>query len=159
MVRRTPLEMAAENGVLEMVKLLIQHGADVNAEPSIAMGGTALQLATISGSCNLAAELLQRGALLYMPPLIIGGRWPIEGAAEHGRLDMIQFLWTANEEPLFFHDGENGFQPRNFKKAMRLAGGNGHFACRDFIAELANLPLTATDVPPVVSPLYADWLG
>ncbi|KAI0911625.1 hypothetical protein F4823DRAFT_584960 [Ustulina deusta] len=74
MVRRTPLEMAAENGDLEMVKLLIQHGADVNAEPSIAMGGTALQLAAISGNCNLAAELLQRGALLHMPPPTIGGR-------------------------------------------------------------------------------------
>ncbi|KAI1428309.1 ankyrin [Xylaria sp. FL1777] len=157
MVRRTPLQMAAEKGDIEMAKLLIQYGAEVNAEPSIAMGGTALQLAAISGNCDLAAELLQYGALLHMPPAEIGGRWPIEGAAEHGRLDMIQFLWTANEQTIFFHNGENGFQPRNFKKAMRLAGENGHFGCRDFIADLAGLPVTATDVPPVVSPMYVDW--
>ena len=92
MVRRTPLQQAAEKGDLKMAKLLIEHGADVNAEPCIAMGGTALQLAAISGNCELAAELLQHGALLHMPPPKIGGRWPIEGAAEHGRLDMIQFL-------------------------------------------------------------------
>ncbi|KAK5632911.1 hypothetical protein RRF57_008625 [Xylaria bambusicola] len=91
MVRRTPLQQAAEKGDLEMARLLIAHGADVNAAPCIALGGTALQLAAISGNCELAAELLQHGALL-MPPPKIGGRWPIEGAAEHSRIEMIQFL-------------------------------------------------------------------
>ncbi|TGJ87998.1 hypothetical protein E0Z10_g758 [Xylaria hypoxylon] len=157
MVRRTPLQMAAERGDLEMTKLLIRHGADVNAEPHIAMGGIALQFAAISGNCDLAAELLQHGALLHKPPPKIGGRWPIEGAAENGRLDMVQFLWTANQETLFIHDGENGFQERNFKKAMRLAVENRKFACRDLIAELTGLPIDSTDLPPVVSPMYVDW--
>jgi ankyrin repeat protein len=157
LVRRTPLQKAAEEGDLEMVQLLLSHKADVSAEPCIALGGTALQFAAISGNCNIAAELLSHGALLHMPPSSIGGRWPIEGAAEHGRVDMIQFLWTANEETLFLYDGDTGFQEKNFKKAMRLAGENGHIGCRDLIAELANLPITATDVPPVVSPMYISW--
>ncbi|KAI3325678.1 ankyrin [Xylariaceae sp. AK1471] len=157
MIRRTPLQKAAEEGDIEIVRLLLQHGANVNAKPYIAMGGTAVQFAAISGNCELAAELLDHGALLHSPPSKIGGRWPIEGAAEHGRFDMIQFLWKANEETLYCGDGENGFQERNFKKAMRLARENNHLGCNHLIAELANLPITATDVPPVVSPIYIDW--
>ncbi|KAI1753212.1 ankyrin [Xylaria castorea] len=157
LVRRTPLQKAAEKGDLSMVRLLLQYGADVNAKPGIAMGGTALQFAAISGNCEVACELLSHGAFLYTPPPKIGGRWPIEGAAEHGRIDMIQFLWNANAGTLFLGYEENGFRERNFKKAMRLARDSDHYACVELIAQLTNLPVTATDVPPVVSPMYIDW--
>ncbi|KAH8158859.1 hypothetical protein CIB48_g9390 [Xylaria polymorpha] len=157
LVRRTPLQKAAEQGDLEMVRLLLHHGADVNAKPAIAMGGTALQFAAISGNCVVACELLSQGALLYTPPPKIGGRWPIEGAAEHGRIEMIQFLWNAKEGTLFTGFGDNGFREKNFKKAMRLARENHHYVCVELIAQLANLPVTATDVPPVISPMYIDW--
>ncbi|KAI0865890.1 ankyrin [Xylaria cubensis] len=157
LVRRTPLQKAAEIGDLSMVRLLLRYGADVNARPAIAMGGTALQFAAMSGNCEIAHELLNQGALLYTTPPKIGGRWPIEGAAEHGRIEMIQFLWNAKEGTLFLGFGENGFREGNFKKAMRLARDNHHYECVELIAQLANLPVTATDVPPVVSPMYIDW--
>ncbi|TRX96114.1 hypothetical protein FHL15_002838 [Xylaria flabelliformis] len=157
LVRRTPLQKAAEKGDLSMVRLLLQYGADVNAKPAIAMGGTALQFAAISGNCEVVCELLSRGALLCTSPPKIGGRWPIEGAAEHGRIEMIQFLWKAKEETLLLGYGDNGFQKKNFIKAMRLARDNQHYECVELIAQLANLPVTATDVPPVVSPMYIDW--
>ncbi|KAI1291420.1 hypothetical protein F5Y03DRAFT_400705 [Xylaria venustula] len=157
-VIRTPLQKAAEMGSLEMVQLLIlEHKANVNAEPSVSRGGTAFQLAAISGDCIVAAELLEHGALLHQPPSKIAGRWPIEGAAEHGRLDMIQFLWTAHQNTFCMTQGENGFQDKNFRKAMRLAATNGHFGCRDFIAELAGLPITATDLPPEPQPMHIPW--
>ncbi|KAI1326923.1 hypothetical protein F5Y16DRAFT_216359 [Xylariaceae sp. FL0255] len=156
-VRRTPLQMAAETGDMTTALYLLERGADLNEKPAVSFGGTALQLAAISGNCNLAAELLQRGALLHMPPSKIGGRWPIEGAAEHGRLDMIQFLWRANQETIYIHSGENGFQEQNFRKAIRLATENGHDGCRDLIAELAGLKPTDTNLPPIVSPMYIDW--
>ncbi|KAI0435918.1 ankyrin [Xylaria telfairii] len=158
LVRRTPLQKAAEEGDLEMVRLLLQYGAEVNAKPAIALGGTALQLAAISGNCELACELLSRGASLYMPPPKIGGRWPIEGAAEHGRLEMIQFLWNAKEGTIFLSYDDNGFREKNFKKAMRLARGNNYYLCVELIAQLAKLPVTATDLPPPESPpIYVDW--
>ncbi|KAI1169192.1 hypothetical protein F5B18DRAFT_594388 [Nemania serpens] len=156
-VIRTPLQKAAETGNLEIVRLLIiEHGADVNAEPSVSRGGTAIQLAAISGDCIVAAELLKHGALLYKPPSKIAGRWPIEGAAEHGRLDMIQFLWTVHQNTYTIED-DNGFQDKNIRKAMRLAATNKHFGCRDLIAELAGLPVTATDLPPEPSPMHIPW--
>ncbi|XXG96045.1 hypothetical protein Hte_002322 [Hypoxylon texense] len=139
-VKRTPLQQAAEVGSLEIVKLLlIKHGVDVNAAPSARSGGTALQFAAISGNCNIAAELLAHGACLYAPPSKVNGRWPIEGAAEHGRLDMIKCLWMAQENTTFPSNIETGFEEVYCQRAMKLAEQNGHVACRDFIAELAGL--------------------
>ncbi|KAI0405171.1 ankyrin [Xylaria palmicola] len=157
LVRRTPLQKAAEKGDLGMVRLLLQHGAEVNAKPAKALGGTALQLAAISGNCDVACELLEYGASLYTSPPRIGGRWPIEGAAEWGRFEMIQFLWKANQETYCASFDDNGFRKKNFEKAMRLARAGGYRACVKLIADLASLPVTATDVPPVVSPMYVDW--
>lgn len=138
-VKRTPLQQAAEVGSLEIVKLLLRHDVDVNAAPSARSGGTALQFAAISGNCNIAAELLSRGALLYAPPSKVNGRWPIEGAAEHGRLTMIEYLWMAKENTSFPDNVETGFEEVHCRRAMELAERNGHIACRDFIAEIWGL--------------------
>ncbi|TRX90836.1 hypothetical protein FHL15_008240 [Xylaria flabelliformis] len=150
-VRRTPLQMAAEIGNMEIINLLLDHGADINADPAFGYGGTALQLAAISGDCHVAAKLLRRGALLHKSPSKVGGRWPIEGAAEHGRHEMIQFLWKANSEIMTLRDGDKGFEEQHFRKAMRLAAENGHNSCRDLIAKLSGLDPTATDLPPEVA--------
>ncbi|KAI8632904.1 hypothetical protein F5Y19DRAFT_491532 [Xylariaceae sp. FL1651] len=158
-IKRSPLQKAAEIGSLEIIQLLLDHGANINSPPAFSHGGTALQLAAMTGNCYLVAELLSHGARLHMAPSKIHGRWPIEGAAEHGRLDMIQFLWSANSKSVstYSHESETGFQEKHLRKAMRLATENGHLACRDLIAELSGLPVTATDVPAVVSPMYIDW--
>lgn len=55
---------------------------------------------------------------------------PIEGAAEHGRLDMIKFLFDYN---LF------GFPEKQCRRAIELAEHNGHLACRNLIRELMSL--------------------
>ncbi|KAK8026146.1 hypothetical protein PG990_003969 [Apiospora arundinis] len=94
-IERTPLQKAAELGCLEIVKQLLSRGADVNAAPAYRRGGTALQLAAISGNCNIACVLFEHGADLHQPPSILG-RWPLEGAAEHGRLEMIEYLWRVS---------------------------------------------------------------
>jgi ankyrin repeat protein len=121
---RTPLQEAAESGCLEVVQLLLQEGADVNALPARRGGGTALQLAAISGNCNIAAELLKRYADPLMPPSAVRGRWPLEGAAEHGRLDMIELLLRLN---VYGVDQCN--------RAAKFAGDNGHFGCQDLLLE------------------------
>jgi ankyrin repeat protein len=69
-----------------LAKLLINHGADVNAWPSVVEGRTA-----------------------------------IEGAAEHGRLDMVQLLLNAGAK------GDVG-RGKGFTKAIELANKEGHFA-------------------------------
>ncbi|KAI0192048.1 ankyrin repeat-containing domain protein, partial [Xylaria flabelliformis] len=156
-VRRTPLQEAAGIGNMEIIDLLLDHGADINADPAFGYGGTALQLAAIFGDCHIAAELLRRGALLHKFPSKVGGRWPIEGAAEHGRFEMIQFLWKANSEIIILQDGDNGFEEQHLRKAMKLAAEHRHYDCRDLIAELSGLDPTATDLPPKAGPIHIDW--
>lgn len=66
---------------------------------------------------------------------------PLEGAAEHGRFDMIELLWNAPGDPI----GDEQIQ-----RAIRLAEYNGHFGCKEKIEELvamrsaSNSPLLAT---------------
>lgn len=127
-VRQTPLQKAAEVNNLEIVRLLLDNNADVNAATAIFDGATALQFAAIHGNLEMATVLMNNGARLDVcPPQGPRGRWPLEGAAENGRLDMIQFLWSANGGP---------FDDKQCQNAMRLAVRNGHIGCRDMIGEL-----------------------
>lgn len=136
-ILRTPLQKACEVGSLEIVKLLLDRGAYPNSKPARCQGATALQLAALSGNCNIAAELLDRGADLHQPPLKAGGRWPLEGAAEYGRLEMIEFLWRASIK---------GFEDRICKFAIKVAERRGHLACRDFIKDLMENGLPNSDL-------------
>ncbi|KAI8944850.1 hypothetical protein F4801DRAFT_570355 [Xylaria longipes] len=127
-MKRTPLQKAAEVNNLEIVTLLLENGAEVNALPAISNGATALQFAAINGNCQLAMTLIEHGARLDVPPPKgLRGRWPLEGAAENGRLDMIQLLWDANNGP---------FDDKQCQKAMRRAEYYGYLGCRDLIKEL-----------------------
>ena len=120
---------------LDMVSLLLNHEADVNAAPAMFEGGTALQLAAINGNLEIARVLIEHGARLDIPPPRGRlGRWPLEGAAENGRLDMIQFLWEVNDGPI---------DDRQCQKAMKLAEHRGHLGCKKLIEQLmANTPYT-----------------
>ncbi|KAI0188926.1 ankyrin repeat-containing domain protein [Xylaria flabelliformis] len=127
-IMHTPLQKAAELNNMKIVGLLLKYGAEVNASPATFGGATALQFAAIHGNCDLAMTLVEHGARLDVPPSKGShGRWPLEGAAENGRLDMIQLLWDTNNGP---------FDDKQCQKAMRLAEYYGHFGCKDLIMEL-----------------------
>ncbi|KAI0867931.1 hypothetical protein GGS24DRAFT_514322 [Hypoxylon argillaceum] len=130
----TPLQKAAELNNAAIVSLLLDSGADVNAPPPRFRGATALQYAAINGNCQMVAELVEHGARLDVPPPRGGrGRWPLEGAAENGRFDMIQLLWDINVGP---------FDNEQCRKAMRLAKRQGHIGCEELISRLmAGLPI------------------
>ena len=58
-----PLKNAAATGHIEIVKLLLEHGADANLpEPGIAPRGHALYSAVYNGHYDIAKLLLERGA-------------------------------------------------------------------------------------------------
>jgi ankyrin repeat protein len=69
--------------------------------------------------------LLAKGANMNSRPAIKEGRTAIEGAAEHGRLDMVQSLLNYG----VIGDGMRG---TGYKRAVDLAEENGHI-------EIANL--------------------
>ncbi|RYO90003.1 hypothetical protein DL764_008516 [Monosporascus ibericus] len=98
---------AVERGNLQIIRLLLDVGAAVNAPPSRWFGATALQLAAIKGYIGIARLLISLGANVNAPGAKYGGRTALEGAAEHGRLDLIQLL--LEEGALIEGTGRNQF--------------------------------------------------
>lgn len=127
----TPLEKAARINNIPIVRLLLQNNAGFTTQ-AIHYGcvARALRAATINGNIEIATVLIEHQALLSTSPSPYGngGKWPLEGAAENGRFDMIEFLWTA---PGSFITDEQ------IQCAIRLAEKNGHFGCKEKIEELA----------------------
>ncbi|KAI0012257.1 hypothetical protein F4779DRAFT_634214 [Xylariaceae sp. FL0662B] len=144
-IPRTPLQRAAEMNNIPIVRLLLESGANVNAKPAMFAGATALQFAAIEGNCEMAAILIEHRAQQDIPPPRgIRGRWPLEGAAENGRFDMLELLWNAHYGPL---------DEKLCQSAMRLAERNGHFGCKEKITELmARSAMYSNTSLPTASP-------
>ena len=126
LIKRTPLQKAAELGNIETVTLLINNGADVNAPAAHSSGGTSLQLAAIGGYIPVACKLLDHKADVNAPGSKVNGRTALEGAAEHGRLDMVRLLLNA----------EAGSRPGDEKQvatAIALARKNDFFHICDLL--------------------------
>ena len=94
----TPLQIAARNGDVAILQLLLSHGADVNARAQRRRGATALQAAAIHGHLKIVLILLRAGADINAPPAEIDGRTALEGAAAHGRLDIVHVLLKNDED-------------------------------------------------------------
>ena len=88
---RTPLQRASEIGDFKLVQYFIAQGATIDATP-VYGGGTALQLAAMSGHVGIATLLIQHGADINHPPARGPGRTAFEAAAEWCRPDMMHLL-------------------------------------------------------------------
>ncbi|KAJ8119690.1 hypothetical protein ONZ43_g3417 [Nemania bipapillata] len=136
-IERTPLQKAAEMNNSSIVDLLLKYGADVNARPAMFNGGTALQFAAIHGNCDIASSLIMFEARADIPPPRgVYGRWPLEGAAENGRFDMIALLWNTF----------GPFPEEQCQRAMWRAERNGHFGCKEEIQELIAKSTTTNEI-------------
>jgi hypothetical protein len=113
---RTPLQRAAEIGCFDIVRYLVEQGADIDLAPCYG-GGTALQLAAMQGHVDIAAFLLERGADPNFPPARGPGRTAFEAAAEWNRIDMLSLLmkWGCRLEM----DIENDQDERYYKNPAK----------------------------------------
>ena len=59
---RRPLSAASEKGHTEIVRLLLEHGADPNAKEAVSQGGYSLHLASDKGYMEVVRLLLEHGA-------------------------------------------------------------------------------------------------
>lgn len=91
---RTPLQLAAEMGQVEAVRLLLDHQADPNALPAHRHGMTALQAAASSETaCIETIELLlAAGAAINADPAAFGGITALQGAAIKGHFQIAMLL-------------------------------------------------------------------
>jgi len=88
---KTPLMYASEEGNLEIVKLLISKGANVNARTK--RNWTALMLASGSGYTKIVKLLIEKGAELDVRDK--GGGRAITNAKEKGHNEIVKLLKEA----------------------------------------------------------------
>ncbi|KAJ0421507.1 ankyrin repeat-containing domain protein [Aspergillus carlsbadensis] len=90
----TPLQEAIDRWYFDIIDMILETDVNVNATPAFQNGRTALQMAARDGLFGVTVQLLELGADVAAPPAM-GGRTAIDGAAENGRIDMVQLLLDA----------------------------------------------------------------
>ena len=116
---RTPLQLAAENGDAVMVRLLIKHGAELNAWTDI--GVTALCLAAENGHEAIVRFLVERGAdVTSGDEDVFEETDPFFAAAANGHTAIVEFFLTDHGASVDVRESELG------RTALAVASWNGH---------------------------------
>jgi hypothetical protein len=92
----TALWMAAEEGHTEIVRLLLERGADANTKEDIS-GFTALMSASVNGHTEIVALLLEKGADLNAKATS-NGTTALIMAAEEGHMEVVKLLLSKNAD-------------------------------------------------------------
>jgi ankyrin repeat protein len=143
---RTALQAVCENlreestnpHDINIVKHLLDYGADINVPASDQRGITALQGAAASGNIDCVLLLLERGANVDAPGAKEHGRTALEMAAEHGRLDVVQILVNA------FH--VEGIKP-DCIRARVLAAEEDHLGVVELLESV--MATQGDNIPPL----------
>lgn len=99
-VEATPLYIAAQNGYLEVVKLLVENGAYVDAKLNTD-GATPLYIASLNGHLEVVELLLNAGA---DPNVEVSSIYtPLYVAAYNRNLDIVNLLLKAGSNVILEH--------------------------------------------------------
>ncbi|KAH0489354.1 hypothetical protein TgHK011_009786 [Trichoderma gracile] len=120
--RETALQIASAKGYSNIVRILLDAGADVNAKPTEHyQKGSALQAAAAEGHSGIVEMLLAAGVDVdAVWPTINQGRTALHNAAENGHPDIVGKLLYAgadvNAQPTTYYG----------QTALRAAARHGH---------------------------------
>lgn len=118
----TPLMEAAQEGHVDLVKFVLEKGADVNA--TTGTGDTPLSFACENGHTDVADILLEVGAELEHESE--GGRTPLMKAARAGHLCTVQFLISRGADV-------NRATTTNDHTVLSLACAGGYLAAVELL--------------------------
>ena len=130
----SPLYDAARMGTYDMVKSLVNYGADPNVATKA--GLTPMHQAAARGNLDMVKDLVQAGA--EVNAVAENGRTPIFYAAERGKASTVNFLLEKKAEVNLAD--KNGITP------LHCAASSGNVALVKFlVSKKANFAATAND--------------
>ncbi len=178
----TPLRNAAAGGHMEIVRMLLDHGADPNGpEEGIAPKGHALHMAVCNGHRAIVELLLERGAYANVP--VESSADTLSAAMRSGDAGMVELLAShgaARAMELLAYYGDTmtaaavvAANPRkaNDEHALRYAAEEGHAGFVRLLLRAApglakrvgvggkTAEITEMLFAGGMNPNYRDWLG
>jgi len=133
--RFTALQNACDAGNLELVKLLLEHNAKINASadqdfvPSPDSGYTGSPLQSSVYSPDIFNLLLEKGANINEPPASMAGRTALQGVAELGDISRVKRLIKlgadVNQPGSTYHG----------RTALQAAAAEGHLSIVHLLLE------------------------
>jgi ankyrin repeat protein len=149
----TPLLLAAQNGDLPTIKVLVLNGARVNEQGNSTTqheGKTALMQASLGGYTDIVAYLIEKGANPNLKDK--NGITPLYCAAQGGNLEVLKLLTSAGAQRnvpvttrLKFEDNP---------EVLKLIGNEaGNAAQNNQVAALKYLLETGSEISRDISPL------
>ncbi len=93
----TPLIVAVRSGNLKLSRLLIDHGADVNARSLTVTGSSVFHFATGTGNCDLLRVLASRGGVINV--IQRDGISPLARAVALDRVDVVECVLDLGADP------------------------------------------------------------
>lgn len=119
---QTPLQMTAGAGYADIVAILLNAQADVNAKPAKYSGRTALQAAAEAGNFEIMKSLLSRSADVNAKPAKYSGRTALQAAAEAGHFRIVGELRYRGAD---INAGPAKYSGRTALQAAAEAGHTG----------------------------------
>ncbi|KAJ5647598.1 hypothetical protein N7490_003970 [Penicillium lividum] len=95
------MQAAAIASNIEILKLLLERKANVNARPAGVNGRTALQAAAGAGHTTIVELLLGNKADVNAKPAANNGRTALQAAADAGHIKIVELLNTANTHAFY----------------------------------------------------------
>ncbi|XP_064507066.1 ankyrin repeat and SOCS box protein 3 isoform X1 [Pseudopipra pipra] len=118
----TPLFLAVENKHTEVIKFLLQHGANIEG-PHCWSGWNSLHQASFQGSTEIMEILLEKGASKNCRDDF--GITPLFVAAQYGQLESLRLLVS--------HGADLNCQAKDRATPLLIAAQEGHLGCVELL--------------------------